>query len=257
MPYNENWKASATPILESCDGMVCFVGEDTFRSEPIDWEIREAHRLGKPVVITTLSDQYQLPEACRQLQLEVAQWDAKEVAGRVGELLLPRALFLGHDWSLGLPGEEAIRNQYNIMVQSWEALIARRQTVNTLYITATSALLAGTGVLISSVEKVGQGWAAAGVAIIAFLGTALSFNWRRTILSYGTLSRAKSKVVAALEMYMPARLFDTEWRVLEARRYKSTTETDKQTALFFLLLFLVLFLIASGFVLGKLFYIHM
>jgi len=252
VPYVDDWKTAAASVLETCDGLVCIVGEDTHESEPIDWEVREAHRLGKPVVVATLSDGCQLPTACRELKVESTRWDATDVAGRIGELLVPRALFHRHDWSLGLPDPAAVWNQYNLMVQSWESLIGRRQTVNTLYISANSALLAGVGVLISSVDKMGLAWAVAGVAVVAFLGAALSFNWRRTILSYGTLSRAKSKVVAALEAYMPAQLFDTEWRVLEARRYKSTTETDKQTALFFFLLFLALFLVAGGITVGRL-----
>jgi predicted lysophospholipase L1 biosynthesis ABC-type transport system permease subunit len=53
-------------------------------------------------------------------------------------------------------------------------------------------------------------------------------------------------VISAMEAHMPARLFDGEWRVLEAKRYKSTTETDMQTAQFFLLLFVTVTLLAAG-----------
>jgi hypothetical protein len=253
VPYVDDWKTPATTILESCAGVVCFVGEDSHKSEPVDWEIREAHRLGKPLVVALLSDGYQLPPACKELQIEVARWNANGVAGLISELLVPRALFLSHDWNKGAPEPAAIGNQYNLMVQSWEALIGRRQTVITMYISVISALLAGIGVLISSVDKLGHGWTMAGIAVLALLGAALSFNWRRTVSSYGTLSRAKSKVVAALEAYMPARLFDTEWRVLEAKRYTSTTETDRQTALFFLLLFFAVFFVAAAIAAGQLF----
>jgi hypothetical protein len=225
--------------------------EDTYKSEPVDWEIREAHRLGKPLVVTLLSGHCQPPLACKELQIETTPWDANDLAGRIVKLLLPRALFLKHDWNKGLPEPAEIWNQYNLMVQTWEALIGRRQIVNSLYISACSALLAGIGVLISSIDKVGHGWTMAGAAVIAFQGAALSFNWRRTISSYGTLSRAKADVVAALEVHMPARLFDAEWRVLEAKRYTSTTETEKQTAVFFFLLFLAVLLIAGGIAAGQ------
>jgi hypothetical protein len=57
-------------------------------------------------------------------------------------------------------------------------------------------------------------------------------------------------VVEAFEAYMPAKLFDAEWKVLEARQYKSTTDTDKQTALFFMLLFSAVFLVALGVAVG-------
>jgi len=116
--------------------------------------------------------------------------------------------------------------------------------VNTVYTTANSALLAGVGVMISSVEKVGINWLIAGVAVLTFLGAALSYNWYRTISSYGLLSRAKAKVVIALETYMPAQIFDAEWKVLEANKYTSTTVTDRQTALFFFVLFTFVFVIS-------------
>jgi len=251
VPYVDNWKAAATAILQSCDMFVCIVSEDTHKSEPVNWEIREAYRLSKPIIITPLDKRFELPSACHDLRIGYISWNATEVAGQIGEMLLPRALFIGQDWSAGVPQPAEISQQYNLMVQSWESLIGRRQTVNTVYTTANSALLAGIGLMLSSVDKMGYGWAAAGVAVMAFLGAALSFNWRRTIISYGTLSRAKAKVVIALETYMPAQLFDAEWRVLEAKRYKSTTATDQQTALFFLLLFSSIFLISCGIAIGQ------
>jgi hypothetical protein len=251
VPCIDDWKTIASEIIHSCDGLICIVNEDTYMSEPVDWEIREAHRLNKPLVVTTLSEHFKLPSACNELRIEAIPWKATDVAGYIGEMLVSRVLFLKHDWSTGPPQSEIVWQQYNLMVQSWESLIERRQTVNTVYITANSALLAGIGILISSVDKLGFGWAAVGLTVVAFLGVALSFNWRRTILSYGTLSRAKAKVVIALETFMPARLFDAEWRVLEAKRYKSTTATDNQTALFFLLLFVALFLVAFGMAIGQ------
>jgi hypothetical protein len=185
--------------------------------------------------------------------MQILEWNPTELAGRIGELLVSRALFLRHDWTRGAPTPEVIWNQYNLMVQSWEALISRRQTVNTLYVSANAALLAGVGILASSADKAGIISASTGAALLALFGAALSFNWRRTVVSYGTLSRAKSKVIAALEAHMPAQLFDAEWRVLEAKRYKSTTETDGQTALFFMLLFLALCFLATGVAMGQVF----
>jgi hypothetical protein len=252
VPYVDDWKVAASPILKSCDLLVCVVGEDTCQSEPVDWEIREAYGFNNPIIITTLDKKFKLPSACQDLRIESVPWDADEVAGQIGEMLLHRALFIGHDWSTGVPQQAVISQQYNIMVQSWESLIARRQTVNTVYTTASSALLAGIGLLLSFVDKVGFGWTAAAVTVMAFLGTALSYNWRRTIISYGILSKAKYRVVEAFEKYMPAQMFDAEWRVLEVRRYKSTTAADQETAFFFILLYVTIFLIAGGITIGKL-----
>jgi hypothetical protein len=243
VPFDADWHTPALSLLKSCQALVCVVGASTYESEPVDWEIRQAHTLKKPILVTRLSPEYALPPSCRDIP--IAEWDRTELAGRIGELLVSRALFPRHNWEDGPPAADVIWNQYNLMVQSWEALIGRRQTVNTLYLSADAALLAGVGGLASLDMAVRTG-AATGAAILALLGLALSFNWRRTVVSYGILSRAKSKVVETLEAYMPARLFEAEWRVLEAARYTSTTDMDMQTAQFFMILFLALFLAAVG-----------
>lgn len=251
VPSCEDWKTIASTVIGNCDVLVCVVGSSTYESEPVDWEVREAHLMKVPTLVARLSSDHQLPPCCIDLGLEVVEWDAAEVAGQIAEVLLSKTLFLHHDWSAGEPDVATLLGQYDLMVQSWEALISRRQTVNTLYVSADTAILAGIGVLVSSVEQTGSGWGAAGIGLLAFLGMALSLNWRRTIASYGTLSRAKSKVVAALEAHLPAQLFDAEWRVLEAKRYRSTTATDSQTALFFSLLFATLAILAIGFAVGQ------
>lgn len=251
VPFIDDWKTTARSILESCDALICVVGQDTHASEPVDWEIREARRLGKPLVVARMSEAFTLPRCCDELRIPATSGDSAELAGQVGELLVSRALFLRHDWSAGSPDPAAIWNQYNLMVQSWESLITRRQTVNTLYISAVAALLAGIGVLISSIGQTGLTGTGAATTLLASLGAALSYNWRRTIVSYGILSKAKSKVIGALEAHMPAQLFDAEWRVLEATRYTSTTDTDKQTALFFILLFVAVALVSVGITLGQ------
>lgn len=246
VPFTDDWQTHALTVLESCHAFVCVVGQDTHASGPVDWEIRQAHRLGKPLTITRLSHEYALPPSCAELRIPVLEWDTAELAARIKGVLLSQALFPRHDWTTGPPKPEAIWDQYNLMVQSWEALISRRQTVNTLYVTADAALLAGIGAVASSTDKTGVMGAALGIAVLAFLGFALSFNWRRTLISYGTLSNAKATVITSLEAYMPAQLFDAEWKVLERMRYRSTTETDSQTAYFFMLLFLAIALVGGG-----------
>jgi hypothetical protein len=159
------------------------------------------------------------------------------MANQINELYVVSSLFPRHDWKTGPPSSDSIWNQYQVMVESWEALISRRQTVNTLYVTADAALLAGIGAVASSTDKTGVIGAALGGAVLAFLGWALSYNWRRTLVSYGKLSNAKATVITTLESFMPARLFDAEWKVLQTTRYQSTTEADTETARSFMILF--------------------
>lgn len=250
VPYADNWKDKASELIRDCDGLVCLVSQDTFTSEPIAWEIQEAHRNNKPIYIATLSLDYPIPEICLKLNLKPKIWKPDRAAVEIAEILLPKALFSQHDWSQGTPDPTAIIDQYHLMVQSWEALIQRRQTINTIYLSANSAILAGIGGLISSLNDIGNTWSLLGIFILGGLGSFLSSNWRRTITSYGTLSAAKSKVVSAFENYLPARLFDAEWRVLEVNRYRSTTSTDLRTALLFLVLFLIVMAVSGVVLLG-------
>ena len=237
VPYTNDWKPLALAALESCEAVVCVIGKDTHASEPVEWEVREAYRLGKPLTVTRLSRDYELPKFCAELKLPILEWDTAQLAQKLKQLGIASALFPHHDWKVGAPSPDTLTNQYNVMAESWEALINRRQTVNTLYVTADAALLAGVGAVASSAKDTGAIGAAVGVVGLALLGLALSFNWRRTIVSYGTLSNAKADVMCALEAYMPARLFDAEWRVLERTRYQSTTKADTQTAQSFMILF--------------------
>lgn len=240
VPFADDWKADASRLIEECDGFVCIIGADAYKSEPIDWEVNEAARLKKPMYISILSSQYQNIEACRKLHIEPSLWDSNKIAIELAEILLPKALFAKHDWSQGAPDPDVIKDQYNLMVRSWESLIERRQKVNTIYLSASSAILGAIGGLVSSMKNIGNQWSLAGIIILSALGFLLTCNWRRTISSYGTLSKAKSKVVSAFENYLPANLFDAEWRILEANQYKSTTQTDYLSAQLFRILFMVI-----------------
>jgi hypothetical protein len=245
VPYVENWKTPALKLIQTCDVFVCIVGSETYKSDNVNWEIIEAHKSGRPIIITTLSNSFPLPKACEEFNLQSAEWHVQNIAGQIAELLVPHALFSNHNWEEGNPAPSEIMDQYKLMVQSWEALIERRQKVNTIYLSAVSAILALIGGLFSSSAINVVTYKYLSVIFLSFLGVFLSYNWKRTIHSYGILSKAKSKVVTAIEGYLPAQIFDTEWKVLESKKYKSTTETDLQTALFFFILFCLIILLTT------------
>ena len=256
VPISDNWRVVATSILESCDAVVCLVGKDTYESEAIAWEIREANRLEKPLVIVKMSPEHTMPPVCDELHVPFINWNSTTLAGLIAELLLEPALFARDISKDTHDGLNMIWNQYDLMVKSWEALIQRRQNVNALYISAVAALLAVTGVTFSAIDKTGLLKAMILIFILGLIGAGLSFNWRKTLISYGTLSRAKSKVVSALEKHLPAQLFDAEWKILEAKKYRSTTDTDKQTALFYILLFLTISCVSASMSLTRILWSH-
>ena len=48
------WKKHAERLIRSSAATICLVGDTTWRSEPVNWEIRRSVKLGKPVLAVSL-----------------------------------------------------------------------------------------------------------------------------------------------------------------------------------------------------------
>ena len=242
VPDADNWKDVAGPLIQRADAFICVVGSETHSSEPVSWEVEQACSVGCETLIVLLDEQYELPAVIKERNLKYKVWNARNIASDLGDILIRKALFNCKKPQQNL---HLVFSQYAIMVESWETLINRRQSVNQLYLGAVAALIAATAGLVGFAKELGASNMAAAVLIIAFLGLMLAWNWLQTLQSYGTLSQAKSKIVGAMEAVLPARLFDAEWKVLQRKLYKSTTETDKRTVVVVLAIFFLIFLVAA------------
>ncbi len=250
VPQSDSWKDVAEKLIKECDALVCIVGRESHESEPIDWELTKAIENRKYVVGISLDNNFRVPNRLLECDAKILLWDLKQVSEHLGDVLVDIALFSHIDSSnLNTPPAASVWDQYNLVVQSWENLIARRQAVNSMYMGGSGAILAAMGAVVSAMEKLRTDTAAAGILVFALLGIFVCWNWNRTLLSYGTLSSAKSRIVSALEKKLPARLFDAEWRVLEGRKYVSTTYMDRQTVSVLIVLFGSIAAVALGYLL--------
>lgn len=129
----------------------------------------------------------------------------------------------------------ALLKQYELFVGTSEALSARRQGVNTFFLSANSIILAAAGLLWSN----GQSGDLESVGLIAlgYVGVVLCLAWHRLIESYRQLSQGKFDVIHALERRLPARVFKAEWVALgegqDPKRYTPFTKTERATPLMF------------------------
>jgi hypothetical protein len=246
VPNNPTWEKDADKLIANCDAFICVIGSDTHSSEPIKWEIATAVRHKKYIAAIQLSDNNIVPDAIVQCGADVLTWTPDKVPAYLSSLLVEQALFPHSADRTKVLDPTIIWNQYNLAVQTWENLINRRQTVNTLYMSVCGGVLATIGALVSAADKAGAQAVASGACVFSVLGVLVCLNWKKTLKSYGALSAAKSQIVSALEQKMPARLFDAEWRVLEARKYVSTTQSDGQTATILTVLFSAIFAISLG-----------
>ena len=103
-------------------------------------------------------------------------------------------------------------DQYKLFVDSSDKLVARRQTVNTFFLSINALLLSAVGFIIRDVP---QQWATfAGVFGVGLAGILLCITWRNLVRSYSQLNSGKFAVIHSLEQYFPAALFKAVWHAL-------------------------------------------
>lgn len=140
---------------------------------------------------------------------------------------------------------DALLAQYRILVETSEALVSRRQGVNTFFLSVNSIILTVAALLLRDGQS---GPLESGALIgLGLAGVTLCFGWRRLIVSFGQLNGGKFAVIQALERRLPARVFAAEWTALgcgrDPKKYAPFTETEKRTAIIFGLLQFLLVLV--------------
>ena len=110
------------------------------------------------------------------------------------------------------PGQSLI-DQYRLLVESSERVVARRQTANTFFLSINSALLIVAGVLFREGEvlSIAGGTVGAGLSVMGLL---ICFVWWRMVTSFRQLNTAKFRIIHLLEEYLPAAVFNAEWVAL-------------------------------------------
>lgn len=135
--------------------------------------------------------------------------------------------------------------QYRLFVETSEALVLRRQGVNTFFLSVNSLVLAGAGLLLRDGES--SDIEAVVLIVLALGGASLCFVWRRLITSFQQLSHGKFDVIHALERKLPAQMFAAEWVALgrgeDPKIYRPFTKVESTTPKVFGVVQLLLLLV--------------
>lgn len=80
-PFDEKWKTQCTERIKRSSVVIVAIGENTHEREAVDWEIRKAHELGKPVIGMRLySDQnHKIPPAMKEHGDRVVPWNLETI----------------------------------------------------------------------------------------------------------------------------------------------------------------------------------
>lgn len=163
-------------------------------------------------------------------------------AGPSGEDRLKRTdeiLFHG-----GAPDKESKQeffDLYRMMVESSEALVARRQGVNTFFLTINGLLLTGIGLVLRGEGELRL--KALGIGFLFLTGFVLAWTWRSLLISFGQLNTGKFAVITRMEDHLAASIYRAEWQALGEGKdraiYKSFTDREKWVPTVLLAVYLV------------------
>lgn len=246
------WKLDASAKIKKSQMVLFLVGENSHKSPYIAWEIKEAIKRKKPIYILKLKEKNQLHDALFFVDDFTGEKKNYGKVVSVDEICRITKNHDAGDYGLfnGTPGElnqEVMLEQYKLFLQTSEDLVSRRQSVNSFYISISSALVAIMGVLFAM--DFGRKAELILGCVFCIIGIILSISWSKTLAGYGNLNSSKMKIISSIEKQLPLSLFDAEWAALSdklnKKRYVSFTESEQIIPkLFAIIYFVVLLLIA-------------
>ncbi len=150
------------------------------------------------------------------------------------EAALDDVLFPGGSPSSSDRAQQLLLDQYRLIVESSERVVARRQTANTFFLSINSALLIATGILLREGDVLSPVGGGVGVAV-GMTGVFTCFVWWRMVTSFRQLNTAKFSIIGLLEQHLPAAVFGAEWVALgkgeNPSLYRPFTRLEKQIPL--------------------------
>ena len=143
---------------------------------------------------------------------------------------------------------------YKLMVASSESLVARRQGVNTFFLTINGAILTAAGLIVSNKSE--SHVQALGIAVIAAAGALLAAAWRSLIRSFGQLNTGKFAVINRIEeVLLPAAVYLAEWKALDEgrnpKKYRTFTSREVWTPNAFFVIYAVTTILSILVALGR------
>ncbi len=133
---------------------------------------------------------------------------------------------------------------YKIMVTSSEALVGRRQGVNTFFLTINGALLTAAGLVLSNGNDTRV--QAGGLLVLTITGGILAGAWRSLLLSFGQLNTGKFAVINRIERLLPVAIFDAEWKALKKGEDPKTYRTFSSREVWPPMTFFWLYVVATS-----------
>ena len=239
----EDWRRECEQLIRDSDAVICLVGQSASqRGGGVDWEIRTALSLGKPLVAAYVGGADENAPALAEARIEPAE-DLSELARSLTERVRKQALF-GHTQASGPAADAVLIEQYKALLETSENLEARRQSLHTFFMSINTLFLGAVGLVAKETSQDAE--LAIATFFLALFGFSLCASWRKLIDSYRDVRRSKFDLIQGLEMRLPAAPFVAEWISLSQSSFVSFTTLERTTPIVFQCLYVLAFLAAGA-----------
>lgn len=256
------WHKDACRMMKRADIIVYAVSPKSALNKNVDWEVKKAMNYGKYLVCLSASQDIDIKDKqFLNKRLFIFDRDEKEEKCYADLLENEEKLFsiisdYNNDRYIKLFNEsldleenkEYLLEQYKIFSDTAEALVTRRQNMNSFYISANTALITVGATVFALCDEKNIISKLLIVLALSIPGIMLNVSWRRTLASYFINNRGKMKILSLLERQLPASLYDAEWKAMKNKyskeKYVSFTESEKNLPLIFTIFYLAIDIIA-------------
>ena len=142
------WKPAARKGIREAQFVMFFVGENSYSSQNIGWEVKTAIRYKKRIIYLLLDEKNRLPSALyyqdkysKALRIYGEYMTVNQVIRMINEYQDGSYHLLNRRQD-DSPNTSMLFDQYKLFLQTSETLVSRRQSVNSIYITLNTSMLA-------------------------------------------------------------------------------------------------------------------
>lgn len=259
--FRHAWHKDAIRMMKLADIIVYAVSSKSGANKNVNWELEKALRLGKHIVCLPVEPGVEPQNPC----LYTIDENTKERVCLAEILPSKEKLFeiiqdFNSDSYIKLFHEpiasDVLLEQYKVFLETAENLVTRRQSVNSFYISANTALITIGGTIFTIGSEVDFLTRLAVICALSVPGILLNISWYRMLQSYYINNQGKLKILSMIEKKLAASLFDAEWRAMKnkysKKKYVSFTENEKLLPSVFFLFYLLIEVICAGVFLTRL-----
>ncbi|GCD09174.1 RipA family octameric membrane protein [Clostridium tagluense] len=242
------WKSRAKKGIYKSNFVIFIVGENSHNSKHIKWELRTAKKAKKKIYIVKLDDSFEVSDEVEDIKIITEEeFDniielELNINKKMEKVLFNKREFELSNVAIAIESKKILFDEYKLLLQTSENLIARRQIMNTFFLTANGVLISLFGLITGTIKSnvhLHQ-------CTFAIVGALLCLSWYSLIISYGQLNTGKFAVLNKLEQYLPVSIFSAEWVALgegkDKKIFRSFTKSEKKIPLLFLAIYSFLFL---------------